>query len=44
VNLKLEEVFSKFNKFEVRQNQLIMSKNVEDSLKNNKKLLIEAPT
>lgn len=44
INLNIEEVFSKLPNFEIRENQLNMSKLVDNSFKENKKILIEAPT
>jgi hypothetical protein len=44
INTNLEDAFNSFSNFEVRENQLLMSKKIDESLKNNKKLVIEAPT
>jgi predicted DnaQ family exonuclease/DinG family helicase len=44
VSFWFKEAFNSFSNFEVRENQLLMSENVDDSLKNNKKVVIEAPT
>lgn len=40
----LENIFKSFWNFEIRDNQLNMSKMVENTLKNNKRSIIEAPT
>ena len=43
-DINIEEIFNSLPVTEIRQNQLKMSKTVLDSLQNNKKYLIEAPT
>jgi hypothetical protein len=44
INSSVSDTFKSFSKFETRENQLLMSDSIDDSLKNNKKIVIEAPT
>ena len=44
INISIKEAFESFSNFETRENQLQMSLSVDETLKNNKKLVIEAPT
>jgi len=43
-SINLEDIFKKLPWSETRPNQILMSNKVFDTLKNNKKILIEAPT
>ncbi|MDP5038890.1 MAG: exonuclease domain-containing protein, partial [Candidatus Gracilibacteria bacterium] len=44
IKLSIEDIFKNLPNFEIRENQLNMANLVDDSFKNNKKILIEAPT